>query len=81
LPSIESEAIIHNRFRAGLHPLIQQHCITTGSKDINQWLRTANGWWTAYHPTKLSMANNPFEPRDCSQRSSQIYNSVYFYEY
>lgn len=63
LAEIESESMIQSRFRAGVHPIVQQHCISLGCKDIDSWLKAAEGYWTAHHPHQVTMADNPFHPR------------------
>ncbi|SAL96019.1 hypothetical protein, partial, partial [Absidia glauca] len=63
LAEIESESMIQSRFRAGLHNIIQQHCISLGCKDIDTWLKASEGYWMAHHPQKVSMAGNPFHPQ------------------
>ncbi|KAI8082866.1 uncharacterized protein BX664DRAFT_352134 [Halteromyces radiatus] len=66
LAEIDSESMIQSRFRAGLHPRIQQHCIAIGCTNIKEWLRAAEGWWIAHHPQKVELVNNPFSPQHAS---------------
>ncbi|EIE79980.1 hypothetical protein RO3G_04685 [Rhizopus delemar RA 99-880] len=64
LANIDNEAIIESRFRAGLLKEIKQFCIQSSSRNFQEWINHADGWWNAHRPRKIAMVDNPFIPRN-----------------
>ncbi|KAG1486527.1 hypothetical protein G6F54_013264 [Rhizopus delemar] len=67
LANITNDAVIESRFRAGLLREIKQFCIQSSSKNLQDWINHAEGWWNANRPRKIAMVDNPFIPRNANQ--------------
>ncbi|KAG1172931.1 hypothetical protein G6F35_016810 [Rhizopus arrhizus] len=67
LANITQESVIESRFRAGLLREIKQFCIQSSSKNMQDWIDHAEGWWNANRPRKIAMVDNPFIPRNANQ--------------
>ncbi|KAG1135777.1 hypothetical protein G6F37_012725 [Rhizopus arrhizus] len=67
LANITNDAVIESRFRAGLLREIKQFCIQSSSKNLQDWINHAEGWWNANRPRKIAMVDNPFIPRNVNQ--------------
>lgn len=67
LAEIKDDVQIEMRFQTGLLPAIIIQCKLMGAETFTEYLRSADGYWNAYHQKSISIVDNPFAVRTPSR--------------